>query len=102
MGKDKEELQENNDHNRYVQLLLRVLPAHGFKRRNRYSLGPRLSLLLTSLAFGLFGGGLLMFFWGFMAGFVPTLPQPLPALINWSLFIALVVLASLIDYAKTH
>jgi len=102
VGKDKEKLQENNGHNSYVNILLRVLRTHGVERRHRHTLSPWTSILLLSFAFGLLGGGLLAFFWGFMCGFVPTLPQPLPALINWNLFIAIVVLAAAVDYSKTH
>jgi len=102
VGKNKEKLPENNGYNRNINFLFRVLRTYSFKRYYRYTLNPWISILAISFIFGIFGGGLLIFFWGFMCGFIPTLPQPLPALINWSLFISIVILSAAVDYSRTH
>jgi hypothetical protein len=48
----------------------------------------------------LYFGGLVMLLWWFMCGFVPTLPQPLPPIINWTILGVMFILAGLVDEAR--
>lgn len=77
--------------------MFRVTCGTALKRRFLYSLDPRIHVIFTSWMLGFYGAGLMVFGWWFMCGFVPTLPQPLPPLINWSIITVLSVFAATVD-----
>jgi len=90
--------------NRYLAFIhsrnmLRVTRWHLLKRRILHSLSNHytLEMIGTSWLLGFYGAGLMVFGWWFMCGYVPTLPQPLPPLINWSVIGVLSVFAATVD-----
>jgi len=100
--KTQDEIMENRI-NKYLALvrnsqLLRDSHGRIFERCHLYSLGhPLTKMLMTTWLLGLYGAGLMFFGWWFMCGYVPTLPQPLPPLINWSIISVLSVFAAAVD-----